>query len=55
VHFDVLTPEKLDAEQERLLRELAKLRGEETPEITVSNPAAGNGHGFFSRLRDALK
>jgi hypothetical protein len=37
-----------------LLRELAKLRGEETPEITVTNPAA-NGQGLFSRLRDAFK
>jgi molecular chaperone DnaJ len=55
IHFDVVTPSKLDAEQERLLRELAKARGEESPQITISNPAAGNGHGIFSRIRDALK
>jgi molecular chaperone DnaJ len=55
VHYDVVTPNKLDAEQERLLRELAKLRGEESPEITVSNASGGNGHGLFSRLRDAFK
>jgi molecular chaperone DnaJ len=55
IHFDVVTPTKLDAEQERILRELAKVRGEETPEITVTTPAAGNGQGLFSRLRDAFK
>ncbi|HVW81314.1 MAG TPA: molecular chaperone DnaJ [Mycobacteriales bacterium] len=56
VHFDVITPTKLDGEQERLLRELAKARGEEQPEITVTNPAtAGGGSGLFSRLRDAFK
>jgi molecular chaperone DnaJ len=55
VHFDVVTPTKLDAEQERLLRELARERGEENPDVTVSNPATGNGSGLFSRLRDAFK
>jgi molecular chaperone DnaJ len=53
----VQTPSKLDGEQERLLRQLAVLRGEETPEITISNPAthADGGHGLFSRLRGAFK
>jgi molecular chaperone DnaJ len=55
VHFDIVTPTKLDAEQERLLRELAKARGEENPDVTVSNPETGNGSGLFSRLRDAFK
>jgi molecular chaperone DnaJ len=56
VHYEVQTPTRLDAEQERLLRDLAKLRGEEEPQVTVTNPAtAGNGHGLFSRLRDAFK
>jgi molecular chaperone DnaJ len=32
VHLEVTTPTRLDAEQEALLRELAKLRGEETAE-----------------------
>jgi molecular chaperone DnaJ len=54
VHFEVVTPTKLDAEQERMLRELAKVRGEEDPQITVTNPTAG-GAGLFSRLRDAFK
>jgi molecular chaperone DnaJ len=55
VHYDVLTPSKLDDEQERLLRELAKARDEETPQITISNASAANGQGLFSRLRDAFK
>ena len=37
-----------DAEQERLLRQLAELRGEEHPDGT------GAGGGIFGRLRDAL-
>ncbi len=50
VHVDVATPSRLDPEQERLLRELAKLRGEERPVAVTTN-----GAGFFSRLRDAFK
>jgi len=52
VHLDVETPTELDPEQERLLRELARLRDEEQPEITVTSAAAAGG--FFSRLRDAF-
>jgi molecular chaperone DnaJ len=56
VHYDVVTPTRLDADQERMLRELATARGEEDPQITVSNPVtSGNGQGLFSRLRDAFK
>jgi molecular chaperone DnaJ len=54
VHLVVETPDALDGEQERLLRELANLRGEEKPEYTVSAASASNG-GLFSRLRDAFK
>jgi molecular chaperone DnaJ len=50
IHFDVQTPTRLDPEQERLLRELAALRGEERPEARLS-PAQS---GIFSRLRDAF-
>jgi molecular chaperone DnaJ len=50
VHLDVLTPTKLDARQEELLRELASLRGEEHP----LGIAAKDGN-IFSRIRDALK
>jgi molecular chaperone DnaJ len=52
VHLDVETPTRLDPEQERLLRELARVRGEEHAEISVTT--AGSG-GLFSRLRDAFK
>ena len=50
VHVEVVTPTKLDPEQEELLRELAKLRGEDGPDAGRS-PAQ---QGFFSRLRDAF-
>ncbi len=50
IHLTVETPAKLDAEQERLLRELARLRGEEAP----PGKFAPGQHGFFSRLRDAF-
>ena len=53
VHLDVVTPTRVDAEQERLLRELARLRGEEQAEIPVTT--VNNGGGLFSRLRDAFK
>jgi molecular chaperone DnaJ len=49
VHVDVVTPTKLDAEQEKLVRELAALRGEDRPE---SNREAQGG--LFSRVRDAF-
>jgi molecular chaperone DnaJ len=47
VHLDVRTPVKLDAEQERLLREFARSRGEEVAELSKQG-------GFFSRMRDAF-
>ena len=52
VHVEVETPTKLDPEQERLLRELARVRDEEQPEVTLSSD---NGGGFFSKIRDAFK
>ncbi len=50
VHVTVETPTKLEPEQEELLRDLAKLRGEEAP----PGKFAPGQHGFFSRLRDAF-
>ena len=50
VHVEVQTPNKLDAEQEELLRRLAKLRGEERP----SGHFAPGQQGLFSRLKDAF-
>ncbi|MDQ1713222.1 MAG: molecular chaperone DnaJ [Frankiaceae bacterium] len=48
VHVEVRTPTHLDPEQERLLRDLAKVRDEEHPD-----GQAPNG-GLFGRLRDVL-
>ena len=50
VHVDVQVPTGIDAEQERLLRELAVLRGEERPpsRLSPANP------GVFAKLRDKL-
>lgn len=50
VHLEVQTPTKLDAEQTRLLTELARLRGEEGEASTKANPHGG----LFSRMRDAF-
>lgn len=50
VHVDVAVPTALDAEQERLLRELAVLRGEERPSSRLSAVSSG----VFARLRDKL-
>jgi molecular chaperone DnaJ len=49
VHVEVSTPTRLDPEQEKLLRELAALRGEDQPES--HREAQG---GLFSRVRDAF-
>jgi molecular chaperone DnaJ len=51
VHVIVQVPSRLDGEQERLVRELAKLRGEEN----VDRSAPADGGGLFSRLRDAFR
>ncbi len=48
VHLEVRTPTRLDPDQERLLRELAKARGEEHPESLRQQG------GFFSKVRDAF-
>jgi molecular chaperone DnaJ len=50
IHVTVETPTKLEPEQENLMRELAKLRGEEAP----AGRFAPGQQGFFSRLRDAF-
>jgi molecular chaperone DnaJ len=50
IHVTVETPSKLEPEQEELLRELAKLRGEEAP----PGKFAPGQQRFFSRLRDAF-
>ena len=50
IHVTVETPTKIEPEQEDLLRELAKLRGEEAP----AGKFAPGQQGLFSRLRDAF-
>jgi len=50
VHLAVMTPTRLDEEQERLLRELATLRGEERP----AGKMAAAQQGVFSKLRERL-
>jgi molecular chaperone DnaJ len=50
IHVTVETPTKLEPEQEALLKELARLRGEESP----PGKFAPGQQGFFSRLRDAF-
>ncbi|MEU8174339.1 molecular chaperone DnaJ [Microbispora hainanensis] len=50
IHVNVETPSKLDPQQEELLRELAKLRGEER----APGKFSPGQQGFFSRLRDAF-
>ncbi|GAA0926231.1 chaperone protein DnaJ 2 [Virgisporangium aurantiacum] len=47
VHLDVRTPTKLTADEERILREFARARGEEVAELSKHG-------GFFSRVRDAF-
>jgi molecular chaperone DnaJ len=50
IHVTVETPMRLEPEQENLLRDLARLRGEESP----PGKFAPGQQGFFSRLRDAF-
>ena len=50
IHVAVKTPTRLDEEQERLLSELARLRGEDLP---ASTRAHGGGR-LFSKMRDAF-
>ena len=50
IHVTVETPSKLEPDQEELLRQLAKLRGEEAP----PGKFAPGQQGLFSRLRDAF-
>ena len=52
VHVDVVTPTRLDPDQEELLRKLAALRGEDGPD--VGQVTGQRQAGFFGRLRDAF-
>jgi molecular chaperone DnaJ len=50
VHMSVLTPTRLDEQQEQLLRDLAQLRNEERP----AGRMAPAHQGVFSKLRDRI-
>jgi molecular chaperone DnaJ len=50
IHVTVETPTKLEPEQENVLKDLARMRGEESP----PGKFAPGQQGFFSRLRDAF-
>ena len=50
VTIDVETPGRLDDQQQELLRELAKLRHEESPDGRISSPQKS----VFGRLKDAF-
>ena len=50
VELVVQTPTRLDDEQRELLRSLAELRDETSPDVTVQK----QGRGVFGRLRDAF-
>ncbi|MEO3828684.1 molecular chaperone DnaJ [Actinomadura sp. B10D3] len=51
IHVNVETPNRLDEEQEELLRRLAALRGEERP---PGKFAPGQRSGVFSRIKDVF-
>ncbi|MCP9954613.1 molecular chaperone DnaJ [Actinomadura madurae] len=51
IHVNVETPNRLDEEQEDLLRRLAALRGEERP---PGKFAPGHRSGVFSRIKDVF-
>ncbi|GAA1883107.1 molecular chaperone DnaJ [Actinomadura bangladeshensis] len=51
IHVNVETPNRLDEEQEELLRRLAALRGEERP---PGKFAPGQRNGMFSRIKDVF-
>jgi molecular chaperone DnaJ len=50
VHIEVMTPTRLDEAQEGLLRELARLRGEEQPDGNLKTGQPG----LFSKIRDVF-
>jgi molecular chaperone DnaJ len=53
VHVNVEIPTRIDAEQEKLLRELATMRGEEQPDAIMTS-GNGSGHGSGNGNRERL-
>ena len=54
IHVEVVTPNKLNKEQEELLLKLAKSRGEELDHVLIHKKTDKSQKGFFSRMRDAF-
>ena len=54
IHLEVRTPTGLDREQADLMRQLSKLRGEDSikPRLAGTNDGERAGAGVFSKLRD---
>jgi molecular chaperone DnaJ len=50
VHLEILTPTGLDQTQEDLIRQLASLRGEETPSGQLHEQSSS----LFGKLKDAF-
>jgi molecular chaperone DnaJ len=50
LHVDVATPHKLNRDQEKLLKEFAKSRGEKDGDVKIK----GHKEGLFSKFRDAF-
>ena len=50
VHVDIETPHKLNKEQEKLLREFSKARGEKEGQVTTKR----HKDGLFAKFRDAF-
>ena len=50
VHVDIETPHKLNREQEKLLKEFAKARGEKDGDVTLKR----HQDGLFAKFRDAF-
>jgi len=51
VHLRVVTPTRLDPQQEELLRQLAAIRDEATAQVGT---ATAEKEGFFARIKDAF-
>ena len=49
IHVDVEIPTRIDAEQEKLIRELAAMRGEERPEAIMASNGSDGGRLFGKR------
>jgi molecular chaperone DnaJ len=50
VHVDIGTPHKLNKEQEKLLREFSKARGDKDGQVTIKR----HRDGLFAKFRDAF-